>query len=321
MKKIESQIKEVAKKLLEKGEVKLIIGFEQGTLPLRVTPVFIRKVEDIERLVWNSLCTNNLATYLQYYRHLFDKGEKVGVIAKGCDARSVVCQLQEKQVKREEIFIIGISCHGMLDRRKIEDEVKNGEIIEVIEEEKKILLKGEDFEKELKKEDYLYEHCLACQYKKPVLYDEFIDLTYELPEKEEYLEIKMFEKKSPKERWEYFCNEVSKCIRCYACRNSCPACYCKECFVDCTSPQWIGTTLRASDVQLFHIIRAFHTAGRCVNCGNCSQACPMGIDIGFLVKKLGKDVKEFFKIEVGVDPKAKPALNFYNEDDPNQDFR
>ena len=51
------------------------------------------------------------------------------------------------------------------------------------------------------------------------------------------------QKMTPEERWNYFVEETSRCIRCYACRNACPVCYCSECFVDSTMPYWIGTTL------------------------------------------------------------------------------
>ncbi len=55
------EIREAVKKLFEEEKIDLVIGFEKGSLSLHATPCFIRKTADIERLVWNSMCENNLA--------------------------------------------------------------------------------------------------------------------------------------------------------------------------------------------------------------------------------------------------------------------
>ena len=73
--------------------------------------------------------------------------------------------------------------------------------------------------------------------------------------------LKEIESKSAEERWAYFQNILSPCIRCYACRNACPHCYCQECFVDTSGPQWVGKSIDPNDVFTFHLFRAFHMAG------------------------------------------------------------
>jgi hypothetical protein len=92
MGEVSKQIREVARKLFEENKVDLIIGFEDGSLPLRATPCFIRRGQDTDRLVWNSFCENNLATYLHKRRG------RLGIVAKGCDSRSIVAFLKEKQL-------------------------------------------------------------------------------------------------------------------------------------------------------------------------------------------------------------------------------
>jgi ferredoxin len=162
-------------------------------------------------------------------------------------------------------------------------------------------------------------NCVFCKHRNPVIYDELIgELVQEDEKVDEFSQVREFEAKGRDERWAYFCEQTSKCIRCYACRNACPLCYCKECFVDSTRPRWIGTTLNPSDVQMYHIIRAFHTAGRCVDCGACVRACPMGIDIRMLTEKLIKDVRDFFDYEAGISIEEPPALASYKEDDPDK---
>ncbi|TES94080.1 MAG: 4Fe-4S ferredoxin [Candidatus Cloacimonadota bacterium] len=322
MEKIEKKIREIAGKLLKDEKVKLVIGFENGTLPMKARPTFIKIQENVEKLVWNSLCENNLAVYIPFYRQLMDKGDKIGVIAKGCDARSLVLHFQENVAKREQIVIIAIPCDGMLDRRKIEKEVFPNEITELSENGDTIVIKGKEFEKTFKKTDFLCDDCNTCTHRKPVLYDELVESSTKESEKSgDYGKIKEFESKEQDKRWKLFTDEVSRCIRCYACRNACPSCYCKECFVDCTNPQWIGTTIdEKTDLELFQIIRTFHTAGRCVNCGSCTRACPMDIDISLLVNKLSIDAKRLFDYETGLDIEGKPVLNKYSEDDSNEGF-
>ena len=306
-------IRDTAKKLLDEKRVDLIIGFERGTLPLCSSPCFTRRSEEAERLIWNASCENNLAKYLRR------REEKVGIVAKGCDVRSIIGLIKEQQIDREQVFIIGVPCNGMIDRRKIEAKLDGKEILEAEEENETVILKGRDFTEAIKKEEFLHNSCKTCNHRNPVIYDVLIgDKVEENQGFDEYKEVKEFEAQSADRRWQSFTNEVSKCIRCYACRNACPLCYCQECFVDSSQPQWIGKTTNLSDTSIFHIVRAFHTAGRCVDCGACDRACPMGIDIRKLTKKIEKDVKELFHYEAGVSLEDIPPLATFNPDDPQE---
>jgi hypothetical protein len=65
MRNINDSIREAARELLAAGTVEVVIGYEQGSVPLRATPCFIRNIEDVDRLIWDETCENNLAKFLK----------------------------------------------------------------------------------------------------------------------------------------------------------------------------------------------------------------------------------------------------------------
>ncbi len=92
----------------------------------------------------------------------------------------------------------------------------------------------------------------------------------------EYAEVDEFENLPIEKRWAYFTKEMAKCIRCDACRNTCPSCYCRICFVEQSQPQWVGIGDDQSDTQMFQLMRLYHMVGRCVDCGSCISRLPHG---------------------------------------------
>ncbi|MBO8136997.1 MAG: 4Fe-4S dicluster domain-containing protein [Desulfotomaculum sp.] len=310
MQNITNVIKDTAKKLLEEKKVDLVVGFAKGSLPLRSTPYFARTAEEAERLVWDEYCENNLANYLR------NREEKVAVVAKGCDVRSIVALMKENQIDREKLYIIGVPCRGMIDRQKAGELVGGKEILEAEVKGEEVVLRGKGFEEKVKKEELLYDTCARCAYGNPAIYDELVG--EEVPAREaNFKEIEEFEALGAEERAEFLAKEMSKCIRCYACRNACPMCYCETCFVDSSTPQWISKrAYSVKDNLIFQGVRVFHQLGRCADCGACERACPMGIKLSLLTRKGVKDVKEMFDYEAGLNPNDKPVLNDFNTDDP-----
>ncbi len=313
MENLEDSIREVAKKLLSEKKVNLIIGYEQGTLPLRTTPCFVDKVEDVQKLVWNASCDANLSKYL------VGRDGILGVVAKGCDARTMAVCTVEKQISRENTVIIGVPCRGVIDRKKLEAKLDGEEVLEATFEDEQIRVRGRVFQSVLPKKDFICDSCITCSHRNPPVYDVFVgEKVPETPEVDEFAEVSDLESKSAEERWAHFKEELSKCIRCYACRNVCPLCYCKTCFVDQTMPVWFGKTSDLSDTMIYHVVRALHVAGRCVDCGACSRACPMDINLRVLVKKTEKIMKERYNYKSGLNLEDVPPLGEFKMEDPQE---
>ena len=306
------KIREIAARIIEDCTVDMVIGFRSGTVPMMCEPHFAKSADDVDQLVWDSHCGINLANYLT------DRKEKIAIIAKGCDSRNIVTHIIENKIKREQLYIVGVPCQGMIDKHRI-NAMFEGEILEVCEDGNDIAVKGAGFKKVLKKQDLLQQNCSVCIHRNPVVYDELTaDLVEEQTGVSRYTDVEKIDALTVEERWQYFEDLLSACIRCYACRNACPLCYCPTCFVDEARPQWVGKSLDPTDVRTYHFLRAFHCAGRCMDCGACERTCPVGINMRVFTKKLEKDCKTLFDWEAGMSLDVRPPLDTYTPTDPDE---
>ena len=330
----ENELRETARGLLANGEVDVVIGYGRGSLPLRSTPVFIRRVEDADQLIWDATCTNNLAAYLPRYFRMPDRPPKepiqfptVAVVVKSCDGRAVAELIAENQVPRDHVRVIAMPCAGMIDVRAItpgpDQEIVSG----TIDGDDVTVTFRSGEQKRLKVTDALRDICVSCRHEPVPVADYTIgepvtpvsaEVIKAGAQRQAEMMPEAFAALSPAERWDYFAGQMAKCLRCYACRNACPLCYCKECFAESTRPRWLGSTADPSDTAMFHIGRIFHSAGRCLDCGACVAACPVGIDLRPFTRQLVEDVKELYDYEPGQAVQQDPALGQFKEDDPDE---
>lgn len=306
------KIRQAAKRLLAEGKVDVVIGYRAGTVPFRNAPWFARTPEEADLLIWDSNCRINLANFLPRRK------DKAAVTAKGCDARNIVGHILEHQIERDQVYIIGVPCDGMIDPALV-FEKEGRPIEEVVEADGQLNLKGRDFTTTVDRAEVLRSNCVACAHRNPPVYDELVcDAVPELEGVDRYLDLRELMEKSDTERWSYFQELIKDCIRCYACRDACPLCYCHVCFVDESMPQWVGKSQDETDVMTYHLLRAFHCAGRCTDCGACESACPMDIKVRQFTRLLEKDVDELYGYEAGLSLEKEPPLTVYRPDDPQE---
>jgi formate dehydrogenase subunit beta len=315
---MEQRLRSEARALLEQSKVDWIIGSEAGSLKFTTTPLITKDKNDTQRLVINPFIVNNLANFL-----IGIKG-RVGIAVKGCDSRSVVSLIQDNKVARENLVILGIPCTGVIDLSKVEKLTTKdrAELDEITREGNKVTVKTDSQKKEFPVTQVLFDHCLACEFPTPKEYDILLgEPTPPLANPVAQENIEKLKQLTPEERWSYWEKELSRCIRCYACRNVCPACFCQRCFVEETEPQWVFPAPRWQDNLIFQIIRNIHVAGRCTDCGECERACPVNIPLRSLTREMYDTVAELFQFKAGMDKDTLPLMTHYEEKEAEEFFR
>ncbi len=301
--------------LLSDGTVDRVIGWKMGEFAYDVTPAVFRSAEELEEsFVWNDFCGANFSKYLVKETA---KGEgKVLVFLKSCDTYSFNQLLTEHRFDREKVYAIGVPCNGMLDPKLLKDRAEgilsvndNGETVEI-----ETLYDGTV---SVKRDELLPDRCLNCKSKKHVAYDELLGEDGEVAESARFDEVAALEKMSADERYAFWQNELSRCIRCNACRDVCPACTCEKCVFDNPNSA-LENKAPANEFEekMFHIIRAFHVAGRCTDCGECSRVCSQSIPLHLLNRKFIKDIDSFYgDYQAGAEVGSRaPIVNYTTED-------
>ncbi len=302
--------------LLENKTVNRVLGWRSGEFAYDITPAVFLDCEDLkENFVFGDFCGANFSKYLIAETRKAD--EKVLVFLKPCDTYSFNQLLTEKRFNRELVYAVGIPCEGMADISKVKAEVGDG-IISIDSEGDMLTVETiYDGKKTIDAKSVMAERCLVCKSKKCVAYDELLGDQGEVIDSNRFDEVEKLENMTEDERYAFWQGELSKCIRCNACRDVCPACTCEKCVFD--NPESSVQNKAISDSfeeKMFHIIRAFHVAGRCTDCGECSRVCPQNIPLHLLNRKFIKDINDFYgEYQAGAEVGNRAPLVDYTLDD------
>lgn len=306
-----------AKALLQDGTVDRVLGWKIGEFKYDLTPAVFKSAEEIDNdFVYNTFSCANLSKYL--IKETRKDGGKILIFVKPCDSYSLQQLIKEHRVNREKIYIIGIECFGKTDIEKVKGRGLSA-ICDITEDDTSITVETAYGEKEkIMKHEVMAERCLSCKSKKIVIFDELIGENGEVVEDcNRFDMVARLEAMTPDERFEFWQNELSRCIRCNACRNVCPACTCEKCVFDNDES---GVAQKAAQTSFeesnFHIIRAFHVAGRCTDCGECTRVCPQHIPLHLLNRKFIKDANELYgEYQAGEDADSRyPMVDFTFDD-------
>ena len=304
-----------AKELLQNGTVDRVLGWKKGELEYDLTPAVFTSADEIDSdFVYNTFAGANLSKYLVKETK---KEGKVLAFIKPCDSYSLQQLMKEHRVDREKVYIVGIECFGKTDINKVKDLGLNA-ISEIKEDNASITVETVYGDKKtVQKYMVMAERCLSCKSKKIVVFDELIGENGDVVDSNRFDRVSELEAMTPDERFAFWQNELSRCIRCNACRNVCPACTCEKCIFDNDAS---GNAQKAAsssaEESIFHIIRAFHVAGRCTDCGECSRVCPQNIPLHLLNRKFIKDANELYgEYQAGADMDTRPPLVSFTYDD------
>ncbi len=281
-----------ARRILAEEQVSAVIGYAAARRKGSAQPIIITTAADATKLIFTPASVNNLALYLTKAKKDIPKKGKIGIVVKGCDLKAIVGLLGEAQLKREDLYLIGVPCAGVLaTTTQPATELTS---------------------------DTIAPKCRECNAQLPTGCDYVPNV--QLPKQPQLegkysAEIARLEALTPAERWAYWKEQFAKCIKCYACRQVCPFCFCEQCLCDRNKPQMVETTPRPAGNTAWHIVRAMHLAGRCAGCAECERVCPMDIPLNLLNRKMAKELKELYDYEAGFEVNDKGPLNTFTDKD------
>ena len=278
------EIQDIAAKLFAEGKIDVFVGYRVNGFDDNQVPVLITDPQDVSKLVFTDKSVFNLVNYLKTDH---TRRKRVGLVVKGCDSRSLNLMLTESQVKRENLYVVGICCEGVVDEA------------------------GQKM-----------QNCTDCMVSDAVVSDELLGTpsgsgtlsgSYKMN-----ADIAMLAEKPLTERAAYFEEVFENCIRCNACRHSCPLCYCAKCCID----QETATLYNGANTTsgAFHALMTWslHLAGRCVDCRNCEKACPSHLPLHLLHKQNESVIYENFQEHLaGVVTGDRGAFYKYSLKDPD----
>ncbi len=299
------------------ADLDTVIGWKVGHDAAHAAPHFMYEEADVDALTWGAFNVHNLATYLPSW-----KGKKVGIVVKGCDSRSIVELLQENLINKDDVHVFAMPCEGTLDMQRVDEALgryNNIESVSTTADAVTIVADGK--EHKFTMQEYAQGKCYGCTNPGAVIADARfggapapVGDGVVVPR-----ELAMLEAMSLEERRSFWAGHMSRCVRCYACRNACPMCVCRDhCIAETRNPHWLSQDDSVKEKLFFQTVHALHLAGRCTGCGECQRACPVNIPILALRQVLGRTLGQLFDgYKAGMKADATPPLLGYAVEEKN----
>ncbi|MGD8588905.1 MAG: hypothetical protein PVG22_08760, partial [Chromatiales bacterium] len=256
--------------LLESGRVNSVLGAIPTRGPLGMA-FLARTPEEVDRFTLSPLACPNLLVHLTSEEARHDKERfPMAVLARGCETRMLNQIFSEHGVGRDRVYIVGLAhCPGAVDPRRLAAQLPELRgFPEVNIEGEEVLVKNESHELVcLPRTDMVLERCRHCRNHEPLTEDHRFNLVeegawVEPVTTDEDPAVEAIDAMAPAERWAFWQGQLERCIRCNACRDACPLCYCENCILERHNPSWVKRSVDLAENTAYQLLRVMHLVGR-----------------------------------------------------------
>jgi ferredoxin len=283
-----------------------------------------RTPEEVERFTLSPLACPNLLVHLTSEEARLDMARfPLAVLARGCETRMLNQIFSEHGLRRDQVYVIGLAhCPGMVDPRRLTAQLPalRGFPELAIQGEAVVVRDDQGEHARLPRTDLVLERCRHCRNHEPLIEDQRFDLVeqaawVEPMSADEDPGVAAIDAMAPAERWAFWRRQLERCIRCHACRDACPLCYCDNCILERHNPCWVKRAVDLPENTAYQLLRVMHLVGRCTACGECERACPVDLPLGRMMRKMETVVGDLYGHRSGLDANGEHLLSIFDPRD------